>query len=82
MLLARAVLDAVVGVLLLVAAGLLAVGRRAAAVRLATYGLLAALTVVNTLVFYFEQFLAAVGALAQGTVLALTSAYDRRYGRS
>jgi hypothetical protein len=81
-LLARAVLDAVVGVLLLVAAGLLALGRRAAAVRLATYGLLAALTVVNTLVFYFEQFLAAVGALAQATLLALTSAYARRYGRS
>ncbi len=76
---ARAGLDAVVGVVLLAAAALLGLGRRVAGMRLGYYGLLTALLVVNLLIFYFEQFLASIGAMAQFTVLYAVSAYRRKY---
>ena len=81
-LLARVVADAAIGVVLVASAVAVATGRhRRGALRLATYGLLAALTVVNLVVFYFDQFLASVGAIAQFTVLGLVAAYERRHVR-
>ncbi|WP_148062121.1 hypothetical protein [Micromonospora aurantiaca] len=61
-LLVRAGLDVLVGVALLTAAVLLMRDKRRVGAELAAGSLLLALTVVNLLVFYLEQFLAAVGA--------------------
>ena len=76
---ARIALDVITGLLLLVAAVLLLGQRKRTALRMASYSLLLSLTVVNLLVFYFVQFLAAVGALAQLALLHGVSRYRRRY---
>ncbi|MFG3700839.1 hypothetical protein ACGF5C_23430 [Micromonospora sp. NPDC047620] len=63
LLLVRALLDVCVGTALIVATGLLrGVARRAAG--LAQAGLLTSLTVFGLLVFYLDQFAAAVSALS------------------
>ncbi|MEH1098538.1 hypothetical protein [Micromonospora sp. CPCC 205561] len=77
LLLARALLDTCVGVALLVAAGLLLRGVVRRAVRLAQAGLLTSLSVVNLLVFYLDQFAAAVTALGQLAVLLAVQRYQR-----
>lgn len=76
---ARIVLDVASGLLLLLAAVLLLGRRRRVALRMASYSLLLSLTVVNLLLFYFVQFLAAAGALAQLALLRGVSAYQRHY---
>ena len=77
LLLTRAVLDICVGLALLAAAVLLARARTARALELAQTGLLLSLTVVNLLVFYLEQFLAALGALVQLGVLYAVQRYQK-----
>ena len=81
-LLARAALDVIVGVVLLAAAVLLVRDKRRIATELAAGSLLLALTVVNLLVFYLEQFFAAVGALVQLAALQAVRYYQDHYTRS
>jgi hypothetical protein len=71
LLLLRVILDVVVGVVLLFAAVLLARGRDRRGVELGQNGLLLTLTVVNVLLFYTEQWIAAVAATAELGVLGL-----------
>lgn len=80
LLLARATLDVLACALLLAAAALLLWRRRARrALGLAHHGLLLSLVVVTPLVFYFEQFLAAGGAIAQFALLRGVVRYRGRY---
>ena len=79
LLLVRAGLDVLVGVALVTAAVLLARAPTRRALELAQTGLLASLTVVNLLVFYLEQFLAALSALAQLAVLCAVQRYRSRH---
>ncbi|MDP9396510.1 MAG: hypothetical protein M3P96_01155 [Actinomycetota bacterium] len=79
LLMARVALDGISGLLLLVAAVLLLGRRRRIALRMASYSLLLSLTVVNLLVFYFVQFLAAAGALAQLALLQGVNRYSRSH---
>ncbi|MFP5346057.1 MAG: zf-HC2 domain-containing protein [Actinomycetes bacterium] len=86
LLLVRAGLDVLVGVTLLVAAWLLSrqhqhAPQRRRALGLAQGGLLTSVTVVNLLVFYLEQFVAAVFAVVQLTVLYGVQRYQRRLDR-
>jgi len=77
LLLLRVGLDAVVGAVLLGAAVLLARGRDRRGVELGQGGLLLALTVVNVLLFYTEQWIAAGAATAQLVVLGLVWRFRR-----
>ncbi|SCF18526.1 hypothetical protein GA0074695_4118 [Micromonospora viridifaciens] len=77
LLLVRALLDTLLGVALLVATGLLLRGVARRAAELAQAGLLASLSVVSPLVFYLDQFAAAVSALAQLAVLLSVRRYQR-----
>jgi hypothetical protein len=77
LLLLRALLDVCVGAALLVAAGLLLRGVARRAARLAQASLLTSLSVVNLLVFYLDQFAAAVSALGQLAVLVAVQRYQR-----
>jgi hypothetical protein len=65
-------LEAVVGVLLLVSAGLMLAGKEKAGIAIGWLTLLFSLTVVNLLVFYFDQFSTILIAMAQfATLLGL-----------
>jgi hypothetical protein len=77
--LVRTALDALVGLLFLVGAALLGTGRERQGVTFATYGLLLALTTVDLLIFYLDQFTAVLGALAQLGALLGVVYYRRRY---
>ncbi|MEU2665157.1 hypothetical protein ACLQ20_25360 [Micromonospora sp. DT46] len=79
LLLVRALLDAGVGTALIVAAGLLLRGVARRAVELARAGLVTLLSVVNLLVFYLDQFAAAVSALGQLAVLLAVQRYQRLF---
>lgn len=80
LLLARVVLNFLVGAALVTAAALLTRrGTRRRALELAQTALLILLTVVNLLVFYLEQFLAAVAALVQLTVLYGVQHYQEHH---
>ncbi|MFG1760855.1 hypothetical protein [Micromonospora echinofusca] len=81
LLLVRALLDVCVGAALVVAAGLLLRGVARRAVEIAQAGLLTSLSVVNLLVFYLDQFAAAVSALGQLTVLLAVRRYQRLVDR-
>jgi len=61
-----------------VASVFIAVGREKKAINFAYFGLLASLTTVNLLVFYFDQFKAIYTTLGQLVVLLLVVAYRRR----
>lgn len=76
--LTRLALESSVGVLLMVAAGLLIAGRDEKGTTFAYIGLLLSLTMVNLLVFYFDQFSAIVTATVQ-LVLLLSNAYYRQH---
>ncbi len=76
--LARVVLEGLVGVTLLVAAGLLILRRERLGIFLAVLGLLLSLTVVNLFVFYFEQFSSIFPALVQALLLLGAISYRRR----
>ncbi len=76
---ARLGLELAVGVILLAGAILLASGRDHQGVALGYAGLLVSLTMVNLLVFYFDQFSSIINATVQlGALLGLLH-YRRRY---
>ena len=79
--LARAASEAVVGILLLIASVLLLLGKERAALRYGYYGLLLALTTVNVLVFYFDQFSTILPALIELALLLGVLRYRRRFLR-
>jgi hypothetical protein len=72
-------LGGVVGLLLIVAATLLAIGREQRGSSLGYLGLLLSLTAVAPINFYFSQFAAVIGALAQFALLMAVILYRRRY---
>ncbi len=72
-------LEGSVGLLLLFAAFLLATGRDRRAVMLSYAGLLITLTIVNPLLFYFEQFSTIFNAGIQTVLLLGTLYYRHRY---
>lgn len=75
----RMILTVVVSSLLFVAVILLLRGRMRRGLLLAYFGLLLSLTVINLLVFYFDQFLATTGALIEFTLLQAVVWYRTRY---
>ena len=75
----RLALSAASGLPLLVAGGLLATGRERRGIALAFVGLLASLTIVDLLLFYFDQFQAVAGALAELVLLLGVLRYRQRY---
>ncbi|SCX40292.1 hypothetical protein SAMN03159343_0929 [Klenkia marina] len=77
LLLLRVGLDVVVGVLLLVGAVLVARGRDRRGVEVAQGGLLLALTLVNVLLFYTDQWVASGAAATELVVLGLVWRYRR-----
>ena len=76
---ARVALEGSVGLLLVVAAGLLIANRDARGVAAAYVGLLLSLAAVNLLIFYFEQFSTILYATVQFTLLLGIFYYRRRY---
>ena len=72
-------LDGLVGLLLVVSAGLLIVNKDREGVALGYVGLLLSLAVVNLVVFYFEQFSTIIPALVQFLLLLGVMFYRRRY---
>jgi hypothetical protein len=76
---ANLALQGAVGLLLLIAAGLLASGRERQGIRLGYLGLLLSLTAVDLLMFYFDQFSAILPALVQFGLLLGVLFYRRRY---
>jgi len=76
---ARLALDGSVGLLLLVAAVLMIVGQERLGVQLSLLGLLLSLTVVDLLVFYFDQFSTIFTAMVQFGLLLGVLYYRRRY---
>lgn len=76
---ARLALETSVGILLLISAGLLVVGKSRAGIFFGSLSLLLSLTGVNLLVFYFEQFSAIVTASVQLGLLLTTAYYRQRY---
>jgi hypothetical protein len=76
---ANVALQGVVGLLLLIAAGLLVTGQERQGIRLGYLGLLLSLTAVDLLMFYFDQFSAILPALIQFGLLLGILFYRRRY---
>lgn len=76
---ARTMLEASVGLMLLVAAGMFLAGKDKQAAALAYVSLLLSLTVVNLLVFYFDQFSTIVTAMVEFTVLMIVAYYRQRF---
>jgi len=74
----RLLLQGIVGVLILLSSVFIAIGREKKAINFAYFGLLASLTTVNLLVFYFDQFKAIYTTLGQLFILLLVVAYRRR----
>jgi hypothetical protein len=77
--LVRIGLEAALGFGLLLSGALLLFGREKSAIHLATYSLLLALTVVNLVVFYYDQFSAIVPASVECLLLLLTVGYRQRF---
>lgn len=76
---ARLALESATGLLLITAAGLLIAGKDQLATRLGYLGLLLALTTVNLLVFYFDQFSTIITAIIQFDLLLVLNYYRRRF---
>ncbi|MGD2252668.1 MAG: hypothetical protein PVF70_07115 [Anaerolineales bacterium] len=75
-------LESLVGGVLLAASGLLMAKRDVLGIRLAYFGLLASIAVVNLLVFYFEQFSTIIPAAIQFALLGALAYYRRHFMRS
>jgi hypothetical protein len=75
----RSGLEILVGILMILGAILLLWGRERRGVLLGIFGLLLALTTINLLVFYFDQFGAVAQALVQFLLLVALLRYRRRY---
>jgi len=72
-------LGGVVGLLLIVAVTLLAIGREQRGSSLGYLGLLLSLTTVAPINFYFSQFAAVISAMVQFVLLSGVILYRRRY---
>ncbi|HZW03107.1 MAG TPA: hypothetical protein VFF68_04220, partial [Anaerolineaceae bacterium] len=72
-------LETSVGLMLVLASGLLASGRDKLGTALGYLGLLFSLTAVNLLVFYFNQFSAILAALIQLGLLIVIAYYRQKY---
>jgi hypothetical protein len=79
LLFSRFMLAGIVGMLLLLGAVLLALGRVRAGIGCGYFGLLLSLTILRLLVFYFDQFDAVGGAVLDFAVLLGLVRYRRRY---
>jgi hypothetical protein len=77
--LGRVLLDGSVGVMLMSAAILLYVGKERRGLRMAYFGLLLSLAVVNLLVFYYDQFSTIMLALVQFAALLALIFYRRKF---
>ncbi|MSP14712.1 MAG: hypothetical protein EXR62_17360 [Chloroflexi bacterium] len=75
----RLVVEGVVGVMLLSAAGFWATGREQRGTAIGFLGLLLALTTVDLLGFYFDQFVTVVSATFQFILLLGVRYYQQRY---
>lgn len=75
----RLILEVVIGIMLLLSAGLLAAGRKRIAVNLALLCLLTSLTVLDMLLFYFEQFSTILTVAFQFLLLFGVMYYRRKY---
>src|SRR5690606_4075519 len=67
------------GSLLMVAAGLMAIGQERRGLSLVQFSLLLSLTTVNLLVFYFDQFRAVADAAVQFGLLLIALYYRGHY---
>jgi hypothetical protein len=76
---ARLILEGIVGLMLLVAAILLVVGKEQRGIQMSIIGLLLSLTTVNLLIFYFEQFSTIITATIQFLLLLGVIHYRKRY---
>jgi len=76
---ARLALQTAVGILLLIAAVFLISGKERRGISLAYLGLLLALTTVNLLIFYFDQFSSIITAVVQLVVLLGVLRYRSKY---
>jgi hypothetical protein len=76
---ARLALETSVGLLLLIAAGLLIAGKDQMGISFGYLGLLLSLTTVNLLAFYFDQFSAIVTASVQFTIFLGLVYYRRKF---
>jgi len=79
LLFSRFLLAGIVGMLLVLGAVLLALGRVRAGIACGYFGLLLSLTILKLLAFYFDQFEAVGGAVLDSTVLLGLVRYRRRY---
>lgn len=77
--LVRLVLEALVGIALIVSAFLLAKGSEKTGISVANFGILLSLTTVNLLVFYFDQTRAFLSTLGQFTLLLLILHFRHRF---
>jgi hypothetical protein len=75
----RLIIEVVVGLLLFIAIILLALGKKRTAINLGYLALLISLTVLDMLLFYFEQFSTVVIVLVQFAVLFSIVYYRQRY---
>lgn len=72
-------MEGAVGLILIGAALLLVIRRERLGIRLASFGLLVALTITNLLVFYFEQFSTIIAASIQFVLMLGVLRYRRRH---
>lgn len=77
--LVRVLLEGFTGIMLVVSGGLIITGRERTGTQLASAMLVIWLTMINLLVFYFDQFGAVITALVQFFVLMLVTYYRRKY---
>jgi hypothetical protein len=76
---ARLALEAAVGVILIVSAGLMILQKNKPGVSLGVIGLLLSIVAVNPLVFYFDQFSTILPAAVDFLWLLLLLHFQRRY---
>jgi len=77
--LVRVFLEGFTGVMLIISGALIVIGRERTGMQLATVMLVIWLTIINLLVFYFDQFGAVVTALVQFYTLMMIMYYRRKY---
>jgi hypothetical protein len=75
----RTVLQGAIGMLLVIAGGMIVIGRERTGIRVATISLILSLAVINVLVFYLEQFSAVTATLVQFFVLLALTYYRSMY---
>ena len=75
----RTLLEGVCGLLLIISGGLISAGRERMGILIGTLTLVVWITIINLLVYYFDQFGAVVITLFQFFVLTLLTYYRRAY---